>query len=511
MISLFASTLVMRFATVARSGLTGQRRLPAVLLTTTALLLGITGSASAGVWRTITLNTANWSGNAGFGSVAPAAYLDIEDVVHLQGAVTQTAQTGNPNFIGTLPAGYQPDRAVYTIVHTFNGTYADLSIGTNGQIFLIPSSATGTRFVSLEGITYQPGNASPVTPINLNTANWSGNVCCGASGPGVYVTHGNSGDAVVHLQGAVTQTSSSGSNPNFIGNLPFVATAPVGDQPHRNVYTIVHTFGGTYADLEITASGQIFLLPLVGTITQSDTRFVSLEGISFPVLDFGVFGPNPDPNPGWGDGGFGALAPIVGFEDSNGFIHLEGAVSQILCCTPIYTLPPALAPSRNLFFVVQTFGGTFADLSIGTNGTINVIPAAFPKPSNLTFLSVEGITYDAPSPKFFDLRVRGPEHKGATVTVMLRKPRALALLVQVVRGRRLVTVGAVRLGTHPAGRSRIHWSLRVRRRLLPAGRYEVSLHALNGKLLSVPARPRGPHACCARQRTRPREVVTRHF
>jgi len=87
--------------------------------------------------------------------------------------------------------------------------------------------------------------------------------------------------------------------------------------------------------------------------------------------------------------------------------------------------------------------------------------------------------------------VRRTEAQGAKVTVNLHKPRTLALLVQKVRGHRLLTVGEVHLGTHPAGKSHIHWNLRVNGRLLPAGSYEVSLHALNGKLLSVPAPP-GP-------------------
>jgi hypothetical protein len=44
-------------------------------------------------------------------------------------------------------------------------------------------------------------------------------------------------------------------------------------------------------------------------------------------------------------------------------------------------------------------------------------------------------------------------------------------------------------GTHPAGRSSLDWNLRVNGRLLPAGSYRVSLHALNGNILSVPADP----------------------
>jgi hypothetical protein len=454
-----------------------------VLLTTTALLLAIAGSASAAPGVPINLNPANWSGNVCCGATAPKAYLDPDGIVHLNGAVTQTSQSGNLNFIGTLPLiGDKPTRAVYTIVHTGSGTRADLTINTSGQIFLIPSSDTNRQFVSLEGITYQPQNTNPVTPINLNGSNWSGSVCCGATGPGAYSTDGET----VHLQGAVTQTSSSGSNPDFIGTLPCMRSLPnCGWPADRYVYEIVHTGDGTYADIGIASNGNIFLLPLTGSLTQSDTRFVSLEGISFPVLLFG----GVNPNPGWGAPCCGASVGIGATEDQEGFIHLEGAVSQTLCCTPIATLPPGDAPSRNLFFVVHTGSGTFADLSIDTNGQVNVIPASFPRPSDLTFLSLEGITYDAPSPKRFGLRVRHTESQGATVTVTLRKPRLLALLVQVVRKRRLVTVGVVRLGTHPAGRSTIHWTLRVNGRLLPASHYDVSLRALNGKRLSVPAPP----------------------
>jgi hypothetical protein len=47
---------------------------------------------------------------------------------------------------------------VFTIVHTFNGTYADLAVGSNGQISVIaPRSpmVTDFTFVSLESVTYR--------------------------------------------------------------------------------------------------------------------------------------------------------------------------------------------------------------------------------------------------------------------------------------------------------------------------------------------------------------------
>ncbi len=55
-------------------------------------------------------------------------------VVHLQGAARQTSTAGTgANRIGTLPKAARPSRNVFVIVQTFNGTYADLGIGTNGK------------------------------------------------------------------------------------------------------------------------------------------------------------------------------------------------------------------------------------------------------------------------------------------------------------------------------------------------------------------------------------------
>jgi hypothetical protein len=48
---------------------------------------------------------------------------------------------------------------VVEIVHTFNGTYADLGIGPDGQIRLINPRAPMSKdfsFISLEGVTYLP-------------------------------------------------------------------------------------------------------------------------------------------------------------------------------------------------------------------------------------------------------------------------------------------------------------------------------------------------------------------
>jgi len=111
----------------------------------------------------VSLNTLNWSANAGFGSASPGWYKEVglvdPDVVHLQGAVKQTSAIGlGANLIGVLPPAASPNRVVYSIVHTFNGTYADIAINPNGQIVLIdpkPPAVRDYSFVSLECITFQ--------------------------------------------------------------------------------------------------------------------------------------------------------------------------------------------------------------------------------------------------------------------------------------------------------------------------------------------------------------------
>jgi hypothetical protein len=95
------------------------------------------------------------------------------------------------------------------------------------------------------------------------------------------------------------------------------------------------------------------------------------------------------------------------------------------------------------------------------------------------------------APKFFGLVLHRSEKRGATVIAVLRKPRVLVLLVRRVLRRGFVSVGLVHLGARPAGRSQSHWNLRVNRRPLPPGRYQVIMYALDDTVLSLPAAP-GP-------------------
>jgi hypothetical protein len=352
---------------------------------------GPTGHATAGLagavaTHPISVNTLNWSGNAGFGSRAPAWYKDTSGIVHLQGAATQTSATGSgAGTIGILPPAARPDRDVYTIVHTLDGTYADLAIATNGEINIIGPRApavTDFGFVSLEGITYKPG--FPALGFPLNTANWSANAGFGSGSQGWWKDK----SGVVHLQGAVTQVSNSGPGAGTIGTLPAAAW------PKRDVYTIVHTLNGTYADLVIATNGQISIIaPRAPAVT--DFGFVSLEGVTYrrsgTTTAIGLNRLN------WsGKAGFGSGGPAW-FTDKSGVVHLQGAVTQTssvgAAASTIGTLPAAARPGHDVYTIVHTFNGTYADLVIATNGQISIIAPRAPMVTDYTFVSLEGISY----------------------------------------------------------------------------------------------------------------------
>ena len=366
--------------------------LGAVAAGTSLTVLGAAGASAAQAAPSplippvsITVNTANWSGNAGFGSTVPAWFKDSLGIVHLQGAAKQVNPTGTLRYVlGTLPPAARPARNVFVIVHTLAGTYADLEVAANGQINLIdprPPAVKDFKFVSLEGITYRPSGA--VAGIALG-AGWSGSAGFGSTKPAWF----KDGSGIVHLQGAARQTGTS----NVLGWLPPAA------RPARNVYVIVHTYLGTYADLEVAQSGQINLIDPYGFAVK-DFTFVSLEGVSYSTS--AIFNHMAPPFPGlntanWsGNAGFGSSEPGWN-EDSAGIIHLQGAATQTSLAGDknlLATLVPVIRPNRTIYTIVHTFNGTYADVSIAPNGEVRLIDPAPPMGKDYTFVSLEGVTY----------------------------------------------------------------------------------------------------------------------
>jgi hypothetical protein len=274
---------------------------------------------------------------------------------------------------------------MYTIAHTYNGTYTDLQvIAAGGEItFLdaVPPAVSDYHFVSLEGISYRVSGKTH--PITVNSPAWSGNAGAGARAPAWYKDR----SGVVHLQGAVTQTNPSAANPNLLGTLP-AAAAPATE----TLYTIAITAPGTYADVMIQASGAISVIdPRVPAA--KNYAYLSLESITYRADDAGN-GPIPLAS-GWsGSAGFNSRGPAW-FRDTSGLIHLEGAVGQANTTGPslIGTLPAAATPRHDVYTIVHTLAGTYADLDITRRGQIRRINPPSALVTDERFVSLESIVY----------------------------------------------------------------------------------------------------------------------
>jgi hypothetical protein len=123
---------------------------------------GENSSVSGSLRESMQLNSNNWSTPGCCNSRSVKWYTDGSGIVHLEGAVTQTNPESvggsNPNQIANLPPEARPPQTVYTIAHTNFGTYTDIAITPEGDIFAIaprPPAVTDFFFVSLEGITYR--------------------------------------------------------------------------------------------------------------------------------------------------------------------------------------------------------------------------------------------------------------------------------------------------------------------------------------------------------------------
>ena len=335
----------------------------------------------------IAVNTRNWSGKAGFGSRRPAWYLDDSGVIHLQGAAKQTNDvTAFAPLIGTLPAAARPAHSIYTIAHSFDGTFAGVEIDTSGEIFAIPPGGPAVKdfsFVSLEGITYRPSGSGFRIP--LNTANWTGPAQGTTSRPPAWYADGS---GVVHLQGAAEQISTSGSFADVIGALPAAA------RPAQDLYFVVNAGEDGYADLSIFTNGTINVIsprPPEG----QNYELLSLESITYRPAGAGT--PIAVNTANWsGSAGFDSRGPAW-YKDSSGVVHLQGAVAQTSAsgtgANQIGLLPPGAAPTHFVYTIVHTLNGTYADLAIEPNGEIDLIDPRPPMVMDFGFVSLEGVTY----------------------------------------------------------------------------------------------------------------------
>jgi hypothetical protein len=310
--------------------------------------------------------------------------------VYLRGAVRQVSTTGvTPDIIGILPPAARPDRSVFEMVHTGGGTYAEIEIDQFGDVAVFPPHSPAVqdfKFVSLDGVSYERLLSNVNFPVAVNTANWSGNTAfLDSVAPSAYTD----GSGIVHLDGAVTQTS-QGTGADVIGTL---ATA---FRPNFNVFTIAPTFDGGYADLWISAeTGQI---SLIGARSPgvADSRFISLDGLTY-TQDSGDVPIAVNTNNFSGNTAFGTSRPEVAV-DAFGVVHLSGAVARTSGTGANANLvgtitEPGARPHRDVHLITHTFSGTYADLVITPAGQIDIIDPRSPMVTDTSFVSLADLSY----------------------------------------------------------------------------------------------------------------------
>jgi hypothetical protein len=353
-------------------------------------------ASAAGVPVTPIALTSDWSGHAGFGSSGPGFFVDNSpepQVVYLQGAVRQVSTKGvTPDIIGVLPFADRPDRSVFEMVATGNGTYAEIEIDQFGDIGVFPPHSPAGQdfaFVSLDGISFERLLSNVNVPVTVNTANWSASAGFDSVAPSVYTD----GSGIVHLQGAVTQTSAPATGPDVIGTL-----VPA-FRPNFDLFTIVPTFQGTYADLFISAAtGQIILIgPRVpADPAVQDNHFVSLEGITY-TQDSGDVPITVNTANFSTKTGFSTSRPEV-LVDAIGVVHLSGAVARTSATGAGANLvgtisEPGARPHRDVHEIVATSNGTYADVVITPAGQIKIIDPRSPMVTDLDLVSLSGLNY----------------------------------------------------------------------------------------------------------------------
>jgi hypothetical protein len=301
----------------------------------------------------------------------PKIARDSDGIVHLEGTLQQ--KTGSKNLAFHLPDKFTPSRKVFVPV--------DLDVANKGRLVIQPSGdvhieaeqsySDAQLFTSLEGVTFPASNKLDFK--KLNPINGWGNYGQKTGAPKA----AKDGNGIVHLEGAIAGGASSTA---------FVVGGKL--TPPSDTYVPI--------DLCAAANGRLFFDPGDGAVNihtegpfNEATCFTSLEGATYPVNDKLNFKPLTLVN-GWGPYG-GANTPGVA-KDSNGVVHLEGAIDTGGANHLAFTLPSKFRPPKILYVNVDLTNANKGRLEINPDGTVNVFSeTSFSFAQGFT--SLEGVSY----------------------------------------------------------------------------------------------------------------------
>jgi hypothetical protein len=269
-----------------------------------------------------------------FSTNAPSVSL-ASGVVSFRGAMAASADNTNSEpFV--LPKPYRPAVNVYVPIDVCGPANG----GSNGRLIIQPNGVTQVEeqdgalddascFTSLDGASFVQSSA--VTPLTLING-WSTTVF-GTANPAAAIVKG-----VVHLQGAISASSPSSSE-------PFVL--PTNMRPSVPVFVPVDMCESTNGRLIIATNGAVTLQE-EDQGTSFERCFTSLDGASFvlhPKNSTALTLKN-----GWVGGAFGTGAAAV--QIANGIVRFQGGIADGSIST-IAKLPTSVRPLKTVYVKVD--------------------------------------------------------------------------------------------------------------------------------------------------------------
>jgi hypothetical protein len=289
-------------------------------------------------------------------------------IVYLAGSVRETSPQSV--VIGQLPRAAWPARALGMQVYTFKGIPTDLQITADGTVLVIGSSPPNAQQItSLAGASY-PARATARHRLSL-LHGWTTMPGSWHAGYPSYSLI----DGIVHLSGAIRQPS--GSNPMF-------ARLPAGLRPAHVLYITIDTGNNDPGVLQILPTGAMYAGD--GQAQQYST----LDGVTFPVAS--VSNRKLTLVGGWKSSqgiystGNPSYAVRVGVVYLSGSLHHQVSSGGLIC-----TLPKALRPGHDLFFITYAVDGTTGFLEIAPSG--QVWADSNPGSNSASFTSLASISF----------------------------------------------------------------------------------------------------------------------
>jgi hypothetical protein len=249
---------------------------------------------------------------------------------------------------------------------------AGVTLGTGSPLVAtLPAATTKITLTAVSGgrsaiATEQV--ATPVTPLKLENG-WTGGPF-GTAQPAATLVSG-----VVHFQGAM---ATSGTN-------PVAFTLPPALRPASNVYVPVDLCNAANGRLLIQPSGQVSV-QAEGAFSGAQC-FTSLDGASY-VLQATT---SLVPLNGWTGGPFGTAQPAATL--MSGVVHLRGAISGGGSTSSwVFTLPPALRPTTDVYVPVDLCNATNGRLLITPQGEV-IVQAEDVASDAQCFTSLDGASF----------------------------------------------------------------------------------------------------------------------